>query len=317
MEARFGHDFSQVRIHADGKAAESAQAVNARAFTVGRDVVFGSGEYAPGSPQGQRLLAHELVHVVQQSGRPHTLRRQGTGSPPGGTSGGSSPRPQREERLGIGRGGGRFDAELDRSICWLTVRMKVRFRFVNTPRAWPSERRKADWQHSFINAVTNRWSFRHYLVPDRECPAEPCRLVVARLQVLPVTSGQHFTVTVGYTNTFQRSFVSGRSATLDALDIARRRDIPQVPVEHEFGHMLGLPHIHCATNAPQCYGITAEEQRDIMGKGSVVSARDYMPFAEAMYYFNGCNWHPTRTRPPTPSGPKGDFPLPSGTTRVA
>jgi len=66
MESRFGHDFSQVRVHADGKAAASAQAVNARAYTVGRDVVFGPGEYTPESSGGQRLLAHELTHVVQQ-----------------------------------------------------------------------------------------------------------------------------------------------------------------------------------------------------------------------------------------------------------
>ena len=70
MEARFGHDFSQVRIHSDGKAAESAQAVNARAFTVGRDVVFGTGQYAPKTSTGQRLIAHELTHVIQQSAIP-------------------------------------------------------------------------------------------------------------------------------------------------------------------------------------------------------------------------------------------------------
>ena len=68
MEARFGHDFSRVRVHTDGKAAASAQAVNARAYTVGRDLVFGPGEYAPNSREGQQLLVHELVHVVQQDG---------------------------------------------------------------------------------------------------------------------------------------------------------------------------------------------------------------------------------------------------------
>ena len=66
MEARFGHDFSRVRVHADGKAAAAARAVNARAYTVGRDVVFDSGQYAPETLAGQRLLAHELTHVVQQ-----------------------------------------------------------------------------------------------------------------------------------------------------------------------------------------------------------------------------------------------------------
>lgn len=66
MEPRFGYDFSQVRVHTDKRAAESARAVNALAYTVGRDVVFGEGEYEPGTSMGRRLLAHELTHVVQQ-----------------------------------------------------------------------------------------------------------------------------------------------------------------------------------------------------------------------------------------------------------
>jgi outer membrane protein OmpA-like peptidoglycan-associated protein len=71
MEPRFGRDFSQVRVHTDGQAADSARAVNALAYTVGRDVVFGMGQYAPRTSAGQRLLGHELTHVVQQqSGQP-------------------------------------------------------------------------------------------------------------------------------------------------------------------------------------------------------------------------------------------------------
>jgi hypothetical protein len=69
MESRFGHDFSSVRIKADGQAAVSADAVNARAYTVGRQVVFGRGQYAPATISGQHLLAHELAHVVQQEGQ--------------------------------------------------------------------------------------------------------------------------------------------------------------------------------------------------------------------------------------------------------
>ncbi|HEU0304367.1 MAG TPA: DUF4157 domain-containing protein [Gaiellaceae bacterium] len=68
MEARFGHDFSRVRVHTDDRAAESARAVGAHAYTVGRNVVFDSGRYAPASPAGADLLAHELTHVVQQRG---------------------------------------------------------------------------------------------------------------------------------------------------------------------------------------------------------------------------------------------------------
>lgn len=67
MEPRFGQNFSQVRVHTDAKAAESAAAVHALAYTVGRDMVFGTGQYAPETKEGQQLLAHELTHVVQQS----------------------------------------------------------------------------------------------------------------------------------------------------------------------------------------------------------------------------------------------------------
>jgi hypothetical protein len=68
FEPRFGHDFSGVRVHTDARAAESAQAVNALAYTVGRNIVFGNGIPASGTTAGRRLLAHELTHVVQQRG---------------------------------------------------------------------------------------------------------------------------------------------------------------------------------------------------------------------------------------------------------
>lgn len=68
MERRFGHDFSQVRVHVDGAAAASAHAVDADAYTVGEQIAFGRGRFAPQTAAGRELLAHELVHVVQQRG---------------------------------------------------------------------------------------------------------------------------------------------------------------------------------------------------------------------------------------------------------
>jgi hypothetical protein len=70
FEPQFGHDFSDVRVHSDQSAAESAQSLNARAYTLGPNIVFGSGEFAPEMSDGRRLLTHELVHVVQQGGAP-------------------------------------------------------------------------------------------------------------------------------------------------------------------------------------------------------------------------------------------------------
>jgi hypothetical protein len=70
MESRFGADFGDVRVHTGGTAHSSAAAVNAQAYTVGSDIVFADGQYDPGSPRGQHVLAHELTHVVQQRNGP-------------------------------------------------------------------------------------------------------------------------------------------------------------------------------------------------------------------------------------------------------
>ena len=68
MGAHFGHDFSRVRVHTDALAQESAHSIHARAYTVGEHVAFASGQFVPDTPSGQRLLGHELAHVVQQQG---------------------------------------------------------------------------------------------------------------------------------------------------------------------------------------------------------------------------------------------------------
>ena len=67
FEPRFGHDFGAVRVHTGPRAADSARSVSALAYTVGNEIVFGAGQYAPGGGSGRSLLAHELVHVVQQN----------------------------------------------------------------------------------------------------------------------------------------------------------------------------------------------------------------------------------------------------------
>ncbi|MFL6207530.1 MAG: DUF4157 domain-containing protein [Pyrinomonadaceae bacterium] len=66
FEPRFGHDFSHVRIHTGERAAQSAKALDATAYTAGNKIVFGAGNYAPETTKGKRLLAHELTHVIQQ-----------------------------------------------------------------------------------------------------------------------------------------------------------------------------------------------------------------------------------------------------------
>ncbi len=111
MESRIGFDFSKVRIHTDSRAAASAKSLGARAYTVGNNVVFGPGRFAPNTTEGRRLLAHELTHTVQQArsephadvlpaGEPRDKFPQSMGLPT--TSHRSSRRDQGQGRCDIG-----------------------------------------------------------------------------------------------------------------------------------------------------------------------------------------------------------------------
>ena len=103
FEPRLGYDLSSVRIHTDPAAAESARAVEARAYTLGRDIVFGPSQYAPSTSEGRRLLAHELAHVVQ---------------PKDGGSAGVVQRAEVDDRSchGLTDIGSDIDAEVNRQI---------------------------------------------------------------------------------------------------------------------------------------------------------------------------------------------------------
>jgi len=81
MEQRFGYDFSHVRLHSGPAAEQSAHDVGALAYTVGHDIVFGAGQFVPGTHEGQRLIAHELTHVVQQTGGDRRLLDQRNETP--------------------------------------------------------------------------------------------------------------------------------------------------------------------------------------------------------------------------------------------
>lgn len=79
METRFGYDFSNVRIHTDSTAGQSAQKINAKAYTVGKAIVFGSGEYKTETESGRELIAHELTHTIQQTRSPENIQRKPLG----------------------------------------------------------------------------------------------------------------------------------------------------------------------------------------------------------------------------------------------
>jgi hypothetical protein len=88
MDPRFGHSFGHIRVHTDARAARSAAMVNAQAFTIGHDIVFGQGQYRPSTSEGRLLLAHELTHAVQQEGggREVVNRQADESATPSGTA---------------------------------------------------------------------------------------------------------------------------------------------------------------------------------------------------------------------------------------
>jgi hypothetical protein len=110
MEPRFGFDFSRVRIHADAAAAASARDVGARAYTVGPHIAFDDGQYSPETARGQRLLAHELTHVVQQgeSADPSIVQRD-LAVPPPAPDAVAQPLTPEQVQAAIAFNGARFD----------------------------------------------------------------------------------------------------------------------------------------------------------------------------------------------------------------
>jgi hypothetical protein len=123
VEPRFGFDFGSVRIHTDGPAARAARSINSLAFTHGRDIYLDSGRYAPHTPEGLRLLAHELTHVVQQDGRRGLVQRQTRPAPTGPVPTGPVP----TGGLAIGDAMGRYaDAVEQVRRDWRTLTPKQR-----------------------------------------------------------------------------------------------------------------------------------------------------------------------------------------------
>lgn len=231
------------------------------------------------------------------------LARQAAGNPPAGAAQ-SAPaqkappkRPEQEGELGIKRSGfGAFDTELDRSLagkkqpCRLTLTVNVNFK----PQGpWPPGS-FAKWQIELIQKVSNRWSFRFLLAPTRPCSDEPCQSATAILRVVPVTGSAANVqdVTVNYNKPAGARSDShnlyGRDTQTPGSDLRRG----QTTATHEAGHWLGLEHIHCNANQDDCYGTTDEESADVMGRGEIVSERDYAPFAEAISRITKCEWKP-------------------------
>jgi hypothetical protein len=113
FEPRFGRDLSDVRVHADSGAAQAASRIDARAYTLGRDIAFASGEYMPVTREGRRLIAHELAHVVQQDAALGTVQRHIMRQPaPAAATATTSPAPVSTATSSVDYGDAKWQADL-------------------------------------------------------------------------------------------------------------------------------------------------------------------------------------------------------------
>lgn len=291
MEQHFGYDFSRVRVHSDADAEKSAREVNAHAYTVGKDIAFGAGRFSPETHEGRRLIAHELTHVVQQSGfcgvnsereKATRLMRQPA------TSGSAAGNIYHYDRFNFS---GLYDGEVNNRNH--TVMLTMRLAINDAVGADAPDVKAARISSFFLEAqgaIERAWRNSSYVLKSI-CGSHVYSVLV---NVLLDYSNPHQTITLwaaqgerNKSTDWQLDSTRVKTRTSPVPIDANRppssrnmrdSEFSQIPVVHEFGHLIGLEHPLCRGNEDRCYGITFEQKNDIMGYGSEITPRDYHPF---------------------------------------
>lgn len=322
METHFGHDFSQVRIHADRLAAQSADAVDAHAYTVGHHIAFAAGQFAPHTTGGRKLLAHELAHTIQQGhaasalslsiDAPNSAQERAAQSAEKGPvaitlQSGSGQRLARKEKkkkpppqdrvrqadevLAMkldhreNGGLGRFDAMLFKD-CNMLVQFRMDFEFKGD---WAKESDKVDWRKRFVRTVQEAWSNKFALAPTGNCRFG-CKKIMPYVKVYAPHSSPHVKVDVTHTDSAITSRAGYGVAHLDSLDLTPTRKKSSVekmtPAAHEFGHLIGIDDKY----KPGKKCAAGYPEQGIMCFGNTVTKGDYHPFANALKAATGCDY---------------------------
>ncbi|MFL6257085.1 MAG: DUF4157 domain-containing protein [Pyrinomonadaceae bacterium] len=307
QQGALGHDFSRVRVHHDSKAAESARALNARAYSIGDDIVFAEGQYQPATSTGRELIAHELTHVVQSR---------------------TSHSPQIRNALHCKQ----FDA--NESDCTATMTYLVQLLFKDegadkweTGSVTLAMQRKADFRRTFKQSIEGAYNGNPYLIKPgnssfkemgffsiEESPC-PCASQGFKPQVkielvkdgeLSAAEDWEVDVAANPSRGFIRSSNWGRYADLNEASGEMRKDlVKQIPAAHEFGHFLGLDHpgaglgLSKPNERPEykysghdIKGREVDGPRDLMGRGMGLRSFYFDPWRNELKnkYGAPCGW---------------------------
>lgn len=290
MEQRFGYDFSTVRIHSGSTAAQSAQDVNAHAYTVGHNIVFSEGGFALGTYEGQRLLAHELTHVVQQSSSTASVQQYKSDS--------TTNVLRRRVIQGRDTAG---SYQFDDSVCQFRYRQDWYFNFPDSI----NRSRRRQYMQQVGHDVSRVWSNKYRLIPaNRECSCFPegCEVDVL-INRHESDRERHHGYTVNVSPTESRGWTHPHTGEIDLRDThdtpVPREGIPtgqSIPA-HEFGHAIGLTDEYVGWarfwDTPGSH-----DQNAIMYEGEEVRPRHYQPFADMLNVITGgnCNYQPNGER---------------------
>ena len=240
FEPRFGHSFSDVRVHTDAAAVQSAQSINALAYTAGNHIVFNQGQYSPETTSGQKLMAHELTHVVQQGGgKPDSVQRAPANPPP------VTHEVSQAETETISNAPAQYndwnktfnwDSKFQVSYNLSSKRVTIVSRLYSTA----TDAEKAGWK----NAIEARWGKGQFNLEAWDACEPKVFPIDVDIQWVTDPAKAHYTITPQHPGDMQngRAGVGGTTG-MTGWGTADTTDVP-----HEYGHMLGNSEEYFTTN---------------------------------------------------------------------